>query len=269
MKALGVPAGVYVYADIEAGWEPSVAWLDGWVSTLTPPSTAPALYGNPDADFGPAYDEAYAGAPAALRAHPDLVERARALRRQRVRASRRRRRSRPRRPGEQPAAAPCVWQYVEYVHRRRRRLRPRHRQATMWRLADDGRLGPKAERYGAVDQPDADDRRDDPRAQLAAQAGQVGREGRDRRAAARSRRRWRRRCAPARRRRSRAPARGSARCRCRRRRRATGRLKADPARDGARSGDRVDAAADASVAPSARATLSMRSLPNSSPPLIR
>ncbi len=63
MKALGVPAGVYVYADIEAGWSPSVAWLDGWVSTLSNSEYGAGLYGNPDADFGPAYDEAYAGAP--------------------------------------------------------------------------------------------------------------------------------------------------------------------------------------------------------------
>ena len=65
MKALGVPAGVYVYADVEAEWAPSTAWIEGWVATLDGSPYGPGFYCNPDSDeeFAAAYDAAYAAAP--------------------------------------------------------------------------------------------------------------------------------------------------------------------------------------------------------------
>ena len=60
-KALHMPAGVFIYADIEASWAPSVAWLDGWVTGIVASSYGPGFYCNPLSThaFGGTYDKAY------------------------------------------------------------------------------------------------------------------------------------------------------------------------------------------------------------------
>jgi hypothetical protein len=63
-QALGAPSTVALFADLEAGWSPSSAWIQGWADgqRAGPFAGAGGLYGNP-AD--PAFAEAFAAARAA------------------------------------------------------------------------------------------------------------------------------------------------------------------------------------------------------------
>lgn len=48
-KAVGVPAKVWIYADIEAGWNPTAEWFQGWSDTMSSSQYGGAggIYGDP------------------------------------------------------------------------------------------------------------------------------------------------------------------------------------------------------------------------------
>lgn len=64
-QALGVPDGVWIYADVEAGWQPSSAWFQGWSDTMfnSQFGGAGGVYGNPHktnaANFNVPYCDAF------------------------------------------------------------------------------------------------------------------------------------------------------------------------------------------------------------------
>jgi hypothetical protein len=64
-QALGMPSGVWIYADIEAGWKPTAAWFQGWSDTMLNSQFGGAggIYGNPNnanaANFNVPYCDAY------------------------------------------------------------------------------------------------------------------------------------------------------------------------------------------------------------------
>lgn len=60
-QALGVPAGIYIWGDVEYGWALTPGWIEGWCDTWrpTPFGGSGGLYGNLDTPaFGRPYCEA-------------------------------------------------------------------------------------------------------------------------------------------------------------------------------------------------------------------
>lgn len=45
-KGLGVPTGTYLFCDIEAPWQPSTSWLEGWTTTLRASGYGAGVYAN-------------------------------------------------------------------------------------------------------------------------------------------------------------------------------------------------------------------------------
>jgi hypothetical protein len=64
-QALGVPSGVWIYADVEASWKPTSGWFQGWSDTMfnSEFGGAGGVYGNPHrtnaANFNIPYCDAF------------------------------------------------------------------------------------------------------------------------------------------------------------------------------------------------------------------
>ena len=68
-QTLGIPGGVWIYADVESGWTPTPEWFEGWSDTMLNSQFGGAggIYGNPHktnaANFNVPYCNAFNGDP--------------------------------------------------------------------------------------------------------------------------------------------------------------------------------------------------------------
>lgn len=64
-KALGIPSGVYLFADIEANYSADAGWIRGWYDALNASTYQPGIYENPvTGPFANAYNSAVKQNPA-------------------------------------------------------------------------------------------------------------------------------------------------------------------------------------------------------------